>query len=408
MDKIYENAVKIPEVLPVMPENQFSMYPRVIGQSARESFTDYSNPRQTEMAVYPGEDIQKAIDRLNSITGGTLYFREGTHLISKNLIGYSGLRMKGDPESTTILDFQEGAYNLSFTGTSVYTTGTITSIASSVNVTGSGTLWLANASAGMQLFIANRWYKIAAVTGDTTLVLSEGYAGNATLPGSAYRIAYPIIDVDFEDLTIQNSGGTSIVGTDFRNWTFKNTTLTSSNVGMLLTNGSETTSDSCIITAHTSDGVQLTNCGFLDLESTTSAGNGRHGWKLTNCETVPITISGASANTVDGVNLTDCKRILLQVAAEGNGEQGIECVSGNSYIFINNGFVRNNTLDGIKLTATSDNVIISGALEISGNGGYGVNVAASTDDNTEIGPGVHFDSNTSGAIQDLGVGTIIR
>src|SRR5690348_7032234 len=76
----------------------------------------------------PGDDLQAAINSINSEGGGTLLLESGTYNISTALTGYSSLTIEGVSAGSTILNFQ-GSANLSFTGTNVYTTGTITSIA---------------------------------------------------------------------------------------------------------------------------------------------------------------------------------------------------------------------------------------------------------------------------------------
>jgi hypothetical protein len=64
-----------------------------------------------------------------------------------------------------------------------------------------------------------------------------------------------------------------------------------------------------------------------------------------------------------------------------------------------------NTSDGIKLTATNDRNTIVG-VSIANNGGYGINIAASTCDNNQIiAPA--FDTNASGDINDSGTNTVI-
>jgi len=64
-----------------------------------------------------------------------------------------------------------------------------------------------------------------------------------------------------------------------------------------------------------------------------------------------------------------------------------------------------NTSDGVKLTATSDNNIILAGDAIT-NGGYGINIAASTCDNNTI-LRVFYSGNTSGTLNDAGTGTLI-
>ena len=284
------------------------------------------NLGQRNISLKAGGDIQAALTELQT-SGGIIRLEAGTYALTKNLTIYSGIKILGQKESSTIINFS-GSVGFVATGTSVYTTGTITSITSGVNVTGDSTSWLTNVTAGTsQLFLQNRWYTIAAVTSDTTLVLSEGYVGNATLPGAAYRIVTPIRDIDFEELTIKGSAGTAISGTDVRNWTFRNVTMPLNNVAISLTNASEVEGSTLIVASSTSDGIQLTNAGFCNFVSTSSSGNGGNGWTLNNCEVMPIYFSSGGANTSDGFNLTSCKKVGLIVASEGNGSQGIELVS---------------------------------------------------------------------------------
>lgn len=95
----------------------------------------------------------------------------------------------------------------------------------------------------------------------------------------------------------------------------------------------------------------------------------------------------------------------MLMEASGNGGQGIELVATCSDIVLQ-GVVKSNTSDGIKLTATSDNCKVT-ICDIQSNGGYGVNIAASTCDNTIITSNT-FASNTSGQVNDSGTNTQIK
>jgi hypothetical protein len=70
-----------------------------------------------------------------------------------------------------------------------YTTGTLSTTLGSKTVTGAGTLWAANADAGMFLQIgAERYYVIASVDSDTQVTLTEAYEGS-TGGGKAYTLS---------------------------------------------------------------------------------------------------------------------------------------------------------------------------------------------------------------------------
>jgi hypothetical protein len=70
-----------------------------------------------------------------------------------------------------------------------YTTGTLSTTLGSKTVTGAGTLWAANADAGMFLKIGTeRYYVIASVDSDTQVTLTEAYEGS-TGGGKAYTLS---------------------------------------------------------------------------------------------------------------------------------------------------------------------------------------------------------------------------
>ena len=352
-----------------------------------------------------GESLSRAISQL-PVVGGTINLAAGTYVINTAVIGKSALKIIGENYLTTIIDFNNTAANLSFQGTSMYSTGTITSIASGVIVTGSGTLWLANVTTGEQFYIAQRWYKIASVDSDTQITLSEGYAGGATFPGAAYRVGSIIESVVLENLTLKNSTGIGIDFDDCRNVNLEQVQLVDCNIGFSMDNVSEISINTVTSVSHTSHGVTLTGCGFGDVESFSTPSNGGSGVVLNTCRTIPFQYCSSNSNTADGYNLTSCDTISITAEAVSNGSQGIELVSGNSDIFISQGVVESNTSDGVKLTASSDNCFISDC-SIKSNGGYGVNIAVAGDD-TNLIIGNNFASNTSGQVNNVGTGTLIR
>lgn len=350
------------------------------------------------------DTLQRALDAIKREGGGRVFLQGGTYVLNDVLTLTSSVQIVGENRDTTVLDFNGTAGNITGTGTNVYTTGTITSITGGSIVTGSGTAWLSNVTPLVSNFFINeRWHLVAAVTGDTTLILAESYSGPTVSAGSSYRIATPLRDVQMRDLTIKNSSGTSLDIDDARSFTASNVLFLDSNVGLRFENSAEIAVNNVISVSHTSDGAQFTSCGFGDIEGLATEGNGGHGVTLNTCRTFPMTICAANANTGDGYNLTNCNEILLTVQANRNGGQAIELVSGNENVIISASLIDNNTSDGIKLTATSDGTQITN-VELISNGGYGVNVAASTNDDTVIS-GCRFKDNTSGGVSDSGVGT---
>ena len=154
-------------------------------------------------------------------------------------------------------------------------------------------------------------------------------------------------------------------------------------------------------------GADLNDCHFLEWSATGTldmlAGNGVTLTGVTNSAFNDIFLLNSSA---DGLSLTNCSNLKINGVSSENGGQGVELVSGNTDIFFVQFGAQNNASDGIKLTATSDNIFMT-SCTVKGNGGYGVSLAASTDDNNVI-TGCVFASNSSGAVNDSGTGTVIR
>lgn len=355
------------------------------------------------ISINSTQSVQTAINTLNTAGGGILHLKAGTYVITSPIVLYSNIRIEGESYSTVTLYFSAGANNITMTGTNVYTTGTISSIAGGVNVTGSGTTWT-SAMVGRQLFISNRWYVISAFVSTTAITLASGYADGPTYSGT-YRIASPITDVELIDLTLTGSTTTAIVGTDVRDILWQDVIIPANNKGFALTSFMNITPIRVAAVSNTSNGYELTNGSFFNATQVAAISNGGHGALLNGLSSCPFNFSAANANTTDGFNCTDVDKCLFAVEASGNGGQGIEFVSGCDNNFINNALITSNVSDGIKLTATSDSNTIGSSLNLLSNGGYGINIAASTcDTNAVISP--IFSGNTSGPYLDNGTGTI--
>lgn len=362
------------------------------------------------IGVSTSSELTAAIASLTATgTGGEIRLAAGTYTVTAAQALPSSIRFVGDNASTTTIVFT-GSANFTMTGGSVYTTGTLTVNQGSTSVAGSGTTWT-SAMIGQQIFLSKRWYLISAVGGSTSLTLATSYA-DANLAGATYRISSVIKDVEFDELTIVGASGTKVIdGIDVRDITFENiiiATSGASGMGIELDNLMSVESHNLTIsgvTGVTTHGLSFTQGSFVNQRQTACVSNGGSGTVWNNIKTSSIIFSAGDANTADGYNFTSVTDSFFIVEAAGNGSQGIELVSGcnNNRIFAN---ATSNTSDGIKLTATDDtNLIVDGY--IASNGGYGVNIVASTCDNNNITANV-FASNVTAAANDAGTGTVIR
>lgn len=350
------------------------------------------------------KDLNAILADLEREGGGIIQLKAGTYNIGSTVNIPSFVEIRGENKYTTILNFGGTSANVTIAGANAYTTGTV-SITSGTTVTGSGTSWLTNAVAGQQIFLDNRWYLIANVASNTSITLAESYGG-APLSGATYRIATVKRDIELSELTITGSTSTGLAISDLRNIIIEDVLCYGNGAGgASFTNVSEIRTSRLFGTGNTTYGVKFNKCSIGDVADTLADGNTTNGMTIDDVKYILFPGGSISGNTADGINITTGQNLLffgLTIAT--NGGQGVEMVSGNNIIVFEGCAISANTSDGLKLTATSDGCILNGN-SYSYNGGYGLNISASTcDDN--IVTASYFSTNTSGAISDSGTGTI--
>lgn len=355
-------------------------------------------------SVAPGDDIQDAIDEVYAAGGGEIILQNGIHYVATDLNLYSNTYIRGQNTQSTVINFMNGVHGFVAQGSNAYSTGTISITVGGTTVTGAGTVWTAG-MAGQSIMLSGLWYPITTInTGAQTLTIAIPYA-NDTLAGASYVIATTINDFRFQDFTIQASlsAGIKIQYADF--FWMQNVIIVASNIGIDIDDASR---GSILITDafYCATATSLTNfhyfvlneCGFVDMTS--------NAVDIISCANSTITSNFLSYIGGDGIRFTNSGPIKV----DGNtikycGGQGIEFVSGNNGIQIISTECSYNTSDGIKLTATSDGCFIANC-QLTGNGGYGINIVAATCDNNFIGTN-QYTSNVSGNFVDGGTSTII-
>jgi len=63
-------------------------------------------------------DIQKAIDFVNSLGGGSIFVKAGTYVLNSDITLYNNIEIIGEDNDTVIFDFNSGAYQFKLIGTS--------------------------------------------------------------------------------------------------------------------------------------------------------------------------------------------------------------------------------------------------------------------------------------------------
>lgn len=367
-----------------------------------------------EITVETTDNLQTALDEINTQGGGTLRLSPGTYTVNNDLVVYDNTYIEGDSSGNTTINFASQAYGITFISDddTVYTAGTIGVTQGTTTVTGTDTSWT-SAMIGRQIFISNRWYVISAVGGAGSLTIATAFADTTIASGGSYRIADPINNVGIRNLTITGSTTNAIEALDIRDFTVYDVVCVANAVGISLTNFMNTLIDVTTCAANTSNGSSFTNGSFLNTSAFANVSNTGSGVVTNNIKACTFIWSAANANSgasTDGYNCTDTDSCQFKLELAGNGRHGINFVSGCDNNFLNDSLIAGNTSDGIKLTATSDANTIGSTVNLTNNGGYGINIAAATCDNNCIfGPwfGTGATANSSGAYTDSGTSTDI-
>lgn len=398
----YFDEQKLPEIVPTNYLDTANQGTRRTDNTITGSITIGGTTKVIETV----SELQSAINNFIPTDGGTLYLKPGIYNVNQSLTGITGLKIQGESSKNTIIDFGTGAYNLSFIGTDMYTTGTVCAVTSGVIVTGVGTSWLSIENPSTkQLFMENKWYRISSVTNDTTLILSEGVTDTLSYPIN-YKIGKPIEDIDIDEVTIRNSGTTALVFTDCRDITLRNVITQTSAKGITMDNCFIISTKKVFSYSNASHGFEFNSCAFSSFEDMLSIGNGGNGFTYNNCKTMPLYSCAAISNVGNGINFTNTDDVYMEMELTGNGGHGAELVSGNKSILFRQCAVRSNISDGIKFTATSDECGIL-ACNIESNGGYGINIANANCDNNIVSSNILKSNSTANGI-DNGTGTVIR
>lgn len=355
----------------------------------------------TTITIDNTEDIQDRLDEIEAAGGGTLYLQNGTYTLTEDILIPGGVTLQGVSRDGVIIDC-DGTFAVKIAGTDVYSTGTVTINNGDTEVVGSGTTWTSG-MVGRYINLDGLWYEITGFTDTTHLDIAE-YEGD-NLSGSAYVLASVNFNAKINDVTITGATGSGLVVQYSMESFIYNLVIYGCGTGIDL---DYVTYPKLEVTS-IENGVNLdfnfVNGFFVDFSdfsySTTGAGI-----VMANSGNATFFNSSVSDNTGDGINLTSCTKIaFMSFDISGNGGQGIEFVSGCNDNQFTDGIFDGNTSDGVKLTATSDrNTLV--AVSITNNGGYGINIAASTcDNNVIIAP--TYSGNSSGELNDSGTGTVV-
>jgi len=331
-------------------------------------------------------DIQKALDDGRKV----LFIRKGIYKLNGDLILDSESVIKGEDKYKTIIDLND-ANKIEIAGDIAYKTGTIAVNNDSKIVTGTGTAWLANLTAGDYIVFNNNYYEIDSVDNNTQVTLVRDYLGQ-NIAGESYFAGTFKTNIEVSNLTIKNANTECIKGTGIVNSLFAHLILTdndtSSANGLEFENLFNSSIENCRIT-NSYIGVELKNSKNNYIINVDSLNNELYGFYLFGSSYNTINNFNASNDEIgiyifDNVasNLVSDYNIINNGTISNCTNDGIKLFNSSegktNYNFISNCNIRNNTGDGIEMYRCRYNQIIN--CNISGNLGDGIELSEAASD----------------------------
>ena len=363
------------------------------------------NVGSSQLTLSPGDDIQSAVDSMSSNGAGTLQLSPGTYNVSTDIVLPSSVVITGIGPGV-VIDFGSGAHQIQMKGSNAYATGTLSVTQGSTSVTGSGTTWT-NGMVGQSILLEDFWYTVASVGSATSITLDSSYRGT-TLSGSTYVIADIISNSGISNVTLQNSS-VALVSSQYGDSCFVSDVVMDS--GLLGVESLDSSGFQVLnsFTTGCGSGVSINNSHFGTYTNSNNVGNSPNGGNsFVNSRNWTLSAFGSQGCTGNGLSLQGCSNVGIEnFAIRQIDGIGIEFVSGNSDIGVLDGDIEYCTSDAIKITGSTDGIVIGTANTIRNNTGWGVNIANANCD-TNIVIGNSFSNNTAGNVTDSGTGTLIR
>jgi parallel beta-helix repeat protein len=403
--------------------------PRIDAAIARVS---QISPRQFDAVVALSGGDYTTIQAALAAGNKTIFVRNGTYVLTSDInITTSGTVIIGESRDGAIIDCNNTANGIKAIGdTAAYTAGTIAITNDTNTVTGTGTLWDANVSAGEYILLKGDLYKIQSVDSDTQLTLVETYQGR-TVSGASYTIAAVLENIRLENLTVRGYNESSqaairfecVLNSIIRNCTANNNydygiwLLRSyhcklnknfarqnhyNGIRMDYSSHNALVENSCA--NNNFSGILLFYSPYPVISGNSCVNNDGSGIGLDNVAFSTLTGNCCQNNEVSGIEIYESNNCAVNGnVCENNGADGIsigwsdDCsVTGNS--------CRGNTSNGIAFGNPSDRNTL-GLNSLTNNGAYGIDIYnSSCNNNVAIGNILY--NNSSGAGNDAGTGTI--
>ncbi|MEM3077623.1 MAG: right-handed parallel beta-helix repeat-containing protein [Candidatus Nitrosotenuis sp.] len=374
-------------------------------------------------------DIQEAIDAVDKLGGGVVLLKTGTYYPKAKISLKSKVSLIGEGPENTILDFTQAILDSgtasSFSG-AIEAKGTLVTQAGvgivlttgSQTVTGTGTAFSVDGvKEGDVLLFRHEAYRVLSVESNISLTIEEIYQGETSPTATTYKIVRPITGFSLANFKINGTVQSNTEGiyvTYGKDFIFDNVVVRgAARTGIALLANYNFRLQNCIATRNATgfsvddtafgSGVAATQGALLNCSSYNNSTRGL----LVDGETIQV-VGGNYSHNDQGIKLQGEHATIMAAHIIENDNEGV-VIEDSPYNKILGSVINGNGGDGISMVAvagppTNDQNIIVGN-DISSNGTYGVDINSTAVENFLNGN--LMNSNTSGAINDLGVRTYV-
>lgn len=320
--------------------------------------------------------VNAIINTIAAKGGGTIKFLVGQYGFNDDINLKSGVAIIPETPGGVLFSFAGTNKGVKIHGTLIYDTGTVSITQGTNTVTGHGTLFEANVTAGQKIFLYDKYWTIASVDSDTQLTLSTSYTAQ-TLTEEPYVIANTIEGVTVGLFAIFGSSGAGI-SIQYAANIFPDMILIGNDIG-----------------------VKFNKATIVNVTVFLGDSNRVHLYGDTNKTSIR---EGAMENSTEkGLHLTNgISNHFEDIGIWNSGQEGIYVENAKESI-ISGVFTYFSGADGIKMVNTK-------ALKLANsfskyNTGNGLTIDSNCEDNIVVG--CDLGENTGDDIGDSGTRTVI-
>ena len=338
------------------------------------------------------DNIQDAINYVNSVGGGLILIKAGTYVPLTNLVLPNNIELIGEGATDTIIDFTNATFGtpaqagIQAIGTSITVVGTIAINNGATSVTGTSTTFSDDSVIeDDNLFINGVPYAIASVGSNTALTLKKTFRGK-NVSGQTTDIQRNVVNVGARSLTVINSAEQGIAFLRVINGVISRNTVTKCDGGINWQGyQGEIVNNNCFNNDTSADAFGIFLTGISNCFGNYVANNREHG--ISCGKGAVVTNNYILNNDVSGITVgpIDSDVSIVNNFIQGNDFRGISIAASVNRVSIVGNIILDSGEDAIKITGSDGNT--TNRVMVTGNVTNG-----------EVGDGIELTSFTANCV----------